>query len=76
MRTDPHKTGLSNEIITELENFSENIDIHHLQRSLRTVVFEYLSVKHDDLIPDFGSFIEELSYLFDFLDRVVDESNG
>ncbi|MBL6447374.1 hypothetical protein JMN32_13730 [Fulvivirga sp. 29W222] len=54
----------------DLEVFYESVEISRFKSNLRCVLFDYLSVKHYDLIPDFESFMQDMNSLFDFLDSL------
>ena len=60
---------------TPLEIFDESVEIARFKTNLRSVLFEYLSVKHYDLIPDFERFMQDMNSLFDFLDALENEAN-
>ncbi|WP_109832661.1 hypothetical protein [Reichenbachiella versicolor] len=70
------KTLLSLKSVEALEAFSEKTDLLRLQRNLRSVVFQYLHTKHDELMDDFECFIKDLDQLFYFLDIIMDEEKG
>ena len=70
MNTDSYSTSLSPPSIEAVENFAENMDIPRLKQNLRKVLFEYLRLKHDDLIPDFEHFIEDMNFLFHLMDML------
>ena len=61
---------------TPLNVFHESIEIPRFKSNLRSVLFEYLSTKHYDLIPDFERFMQDMNALFDLLDALEQESEA
>ncbi|GAA0892044.1 hypothetical protein GCM10009122_17230 [Fulvivirga kasyanovii] len=59
-----------------LEVFQESIEIPRFKTNLRSVLFEYLSAKHYDLIPDFERFMQDMNALFDLLDALEHEKEA
>lgn len=66
-------TQLSQKSISALENFLGLVEIPKFKRQLRSLLLYYLTEECEELAPDYGHFIEDMKFLFDFLDVVEDE---
>jgi len=65
---------LTEKMIRECDDFFNFIVIKRLNRGLRNQMMFYLT-NQEVPFPDHKDFLEDLRYLFDFLDRTGDELN-
>ncbi len=65
--------NLTPKSISALDDFVGLVTIPKFNRLLRSLLLYYLSEEHEELAPDHGHFIEDMKFLFDFLDVVEDE---
>lgn len=73
MEPNPEKhTQLTPESIQAFDNLLSLINIPRFRKNLRTVLFQYLMHEHESLIPDFEHFIEDMQFVFEFLDQLED----
>ena len=56
--------------IHALEDFMSLIDVSRFSKNLRNLLLQYLINESDELLPDFEHFIEDMKFLFDFLDQL------
>ena len=63
----PNLTPASLPALDRLQGF---INIPRFRKNLRTVFFQYLASEHEALIPDFEHFIEDMRFVFEFLDQL------
>jgi hypothetical protein len=71
----------SNEIITEdlqvaFRVFVTRTPPDRLNRTVRTLLVEYLASNHEFLPPDFNLILDDLSHLFNLLDRIAEQTSG
>jgi hypothetical protein len=71
----PEKT-ISKELYDAFNLFVFHTPTQLLSRNLRTLLMEYLIEHHDFLPPNFHNHIDDLSHLFDLLDRISQETKG
>ncbi len=67
-------TTNSNEVIA-LEDLLGQIEIPRLKRNLRKLLLHYLMNEHENLMPNFEDFIEDLMFFFEFLDALNGDVN-
>lgn len=73
--TDITCINLTAKSIDSLDHLLGLIEIPRFKRNLRNLLFQYLIDQHDELMPDFGHFIEDMKFVFDFLDTLEKETN-
>lgn len=59
--------------ISAFDDFLGLVEIPKFKRQLRSLLLYYLKEEHEELPPDYGHFIEDMKFMFDFLDVVEDE---
>ncbi|MEM7296914.1 MAG: hypothetical protein AAF391_01460, partial [Bacteroidota bacterium] len=65
--------NLTPKSISAFNDFVGLIKIPTFKRQLRSLLLYYLSEEHEELPSNYGYFIEDMKFLFDFLDVVEDE---
>ena len=65
-------SNVTQQMIKDFDDFVSFIVIKRLNRGLRNQMMFYLT-NQEVPFPDHKEFLEDLRYLFDFLDRVGDE---
>ena len=73
MKSDLKSIQLSEKSISALHDFVGLVTIPKFKRQLRNLLLYYLSEESEELAPDYGHFIEDMKFMFDFLDVVEDE---
>ncbi len=73
MRSNPKSIKLTEKSISAFGDFVGLVTIHKFKRQIRSLLLYYLSEEFEELPPDYGRFIEDMKFLFDFLDVVEDE---
>ena len=73
LRSEPNSFQLSEKSISALNDFVGLVTIPAFKRQLRSLLLYYLAEEYEELAPDCGKFIEDMKFLFDFLDVVEDE---
>ena len=59
------------EFRNELSNFIEYVNLHRLNRDMRTVIIGYMKSEMEGGLPDFMfEHLQDLEILFDFLDAI------
>lgn len=64
---------ISKKSILAFSDFLGLVSIPKFKRQLRNLLLYYLAEEHDELPADFGDFIEDMKFMFDFLDVIEDE---
>lgn len=67
--------NLTPKSISALDDFVGLVKIPKFKRQLRSLLLYYLSEESEELAPDYGHFIEDMKFMFDFLDVVEDEQS-
>ncbi|MEP1096064.1 MAG: hypothetical protein ABJG78_13200 [Cyclobacteriaceae bacterium] len=67
-----HHIGTS-KMVKAFDDFLSQVEIPRARKQLRSLLLYYLSEECEELAPDYGHFIEDMKFLFDFLDVVEDE---
>jgi hypothetical protein len=67
---------ISKELYDAFNLFVYHTPTHRLSRNLRTLLMEYLIEHHDFLPPNFHDHVDDLSHLFDLLDKISHETKG
>ena len=75
MKPEFNSIQLSEKSISALDDFVGLVTIPKFKRQLRSLLLYYLSEEHEELPPNYGHFIEDMKFMFDFLDVVEDELN-
>ncbi len=60
--------------IVALDDFLGSVDISRFRKDLRNLFLHYLMEEYEQLGPEFGHFIEDMKFFFNFLDAL--ETNG
>ena len=50
--------------------FLERVDVPRFRKNIRHLLLHYLMDNHDELMPDFEWFIEDMRFFFEFLDEL------
>jgi hypothetical protein len=66
-------TTISESLSKPFNKFIRNTSAETLSHFLRSMLVEYITNKHDDLPIRFHQYFEELSNLFELLDRINQE---
>jgi len=74
MKPDYNSNQLSEKSISAFDDFLGLVEIPKFKRQLRSLLLYYLSNESEELAPDFGHFVEDMKFMFDFLDVVEDEN--
>ena len=69
-------TNLTAKSIAAFDDFAGLVDIRKFNRQLRNLLLYYLSEECEELPYDYGKFIEDMKFLFDFLDISGDEQQA
>ncbi len=69
----PQTINLTVKSISAFDDFLGLVEITIFKRHLRSLLLYYLSENCEELAPNYGHFIEDMNFLFDFLDVVEDE---
>ncbi len=67
----PH---VSRESLQAFDDFLSLVDIRRFRKNLRTVLFQYLLLEYEELIPDFEHFIEDMRFVFEFFDKLEEKN--
>ena len=62
--------------ISALDDFVGLVTIPKFKRQLRSLLLYYLTEECEELSPDYGHFIEDMKFMFDFLDVIADEQSA
>ncbi|MEQ9310681.1 MAG: hypothetical protein RLN90_14590 [Balneolaceae bacterium] len=76
MKSELNSINLSEKSISALDDFMGLVTIPKFKRQLRSLLLYYLTEEHEELAPNYGEFIEDMKFLFDFLDMVGDEQRA
>lgn len=68
MESNREDIELSEKSIISLSRFLELIEIPRFRKNFRYILFHYLMTEHEELMPDFEWFIEDMRFFFEFLD--------
>lgn len=68
--------NLTPKSISALDDFVGLVTIPKFKRQLRSLLLYYLSEESEELAPDYDHFIEDMKFMFEFLDVVEDESSS
>jgi len=68
-----HTVTATSTAVTALDDFLGLVEIPSFKRKLRNLLLYYLIHESEELPSDAGSFIEDMKFLFDFLDVAEDE---
>lgn len=74
MEVDFLNVNVSSKSIMALDELQRLIEIPRFRKNLRGLLFVYLMKEHKDLMPDFEHFIEDMKFLFEFFDKLEEES--
>jgi len=71
---DPSNHKVTPGAISALEDFLSLVDVPEFSKGLRDLLLHFLIHEHEELPSDFGHFIEDIQFLFAFLDRLEGNS--
>ena len=54
--------------VIALEDLLDLLDVPRFRKNLRSLLVRYLMHEHDNLMPDFEYFVEDMKFFFEFLD--------
>jgi hypothetical protein len=69
----PSKPIVSNYLVESVEIFVNTTDADRLSHAVRAMFIEYLRNRYDSLPLDFHKSLDDVSNLFDLLDKIVQE---
>lgn len=68
MDTHTDDNNTSEKFMLSLSRFLELVEVPRFRQNFRYVLFHYLLTHHDELMPDFKWFIEDMRFFFELLD--------
>ena len=70
MEPNKSNTRQTEQHLNSFIRFLELVEIPRFRKNFRYILFHYLMTEHEELMPDFKWFIEDMRFFFEFLDEL------